>query len=103
MEAVEKLEEYGVETYEARRIYGSAVEPREDIARLEPSERLFHVLMRFGLDSISKIENVVSTDPFQFLRFGGMGKKTRNELFDKLERAGVDCKTAREKLEQIGE
>jgi hypothetical protein len=46
---------------------------------------------------------VVSTDPFQFLRFGGMGKKTRNELFDKLKRAGVDCKTAREKLEQIGE
>ena len=102
MEVVEKLEQYGVEAYEARRAYGFAVEPREDIARLNPSERLFNVLMRSGLDSIAKIENALNTDPFKFLRLYGMGVKTREELFEKLEKTGVDCKAAREKLEQAG-
>ena len=35
----------------------------------------------------AEIENALNTDPFKFLRLYGMGVKTREELFEKLDKS----------------
>ena len=90
LEVVELLEGYGVDCYAARKVYGFGVERREDIAELDSSVRLYNILCNNGLESLTKIEAMIKQKPFEILSLEGLGKKTRDELYEKLEKAGVD-------------
>ena len=91
-EVVKKLEEYGVDCYEARKAFDFAVDtPREEVAYLAPSIRLFNILYRNGLEKIGEVKALIETDPYAFLKLNGMGRKTLQELIDKMEEIGVDC------------
>lgn len=101
LEVIEKLEDYGVDCNEVRRVYGFGVERVEDIAELEPSVRLYNILIRAQLDTVEKLEAVIRTEPGRLIRLDGFGRKTAEELFSKLEAIGVDCKPAREEAEFV--
>ena len=87
LEVVEKLEEYGVDCRDARKAYRFD----ECLAALTPSIRLYNVLTHAGLDTIQKIEEEIETDPERIINLHGMGEKTRGELIEMLEKAGVDA------------
>ena len=102
LEVIEKLEEYGVDCYEVRKACGFGIERREDIVELEPSIRLYNILIRAGLDTVSKVEKAIQEQPMNLLRLDGLGKKTAAELLEKMEKAGVDCSPVREEAKWLG-
>lgn len=102
LEVIEKLEEYGVDCYEVRKACGFGIERREDVAELQPSVRLYNILIRNGLDTVSKVEEIIKQDPMALLRLDGMGRKTLEELVGKLEEVGVDCDSVKKETEWLG-
>ena len=101
-EVLEKLEEYGVECYEVRRACEFGTERREDIAEMEPSVRLYNILIRAGLDTVSKIEERIRENARSIIQLDGMGRKTIGELIEKMENMNVDCGQLKEELKWLG-
>lgn len=96
------LEKQGVDCAHARALYNSKEERTAEIAVLGLSDRVYNILTRAGLDSLEKVKSLLEDKPFDIFRLGGMGKKARSELFEKLEISGVDCSEAKEKEKVLG-
>ncbi len=108
LELIKTLEEYGVDCYEGRIAFGFEVKHRETIMELNPSVRLMNILLRSGYDTMEKVKEMVENNPENLLHMDGMGEKTREELFSKLEERGIACMKARavcnpveEKIEEL--
>ena len=100
-ELIERMEQYGVDCEQAREAYGFSARKRpEHIAELQLSVRVYNVLLRGGLTQISDIDRVIQTNPHRILKLNGLGAKSREELFWKLERIGIDCSPLKQALEE---
>ena len=65
------------------------------------SVRSGNCLSRAGLETLGSAVEFMDSDPLRFIMIRNLGQRSLNEILDKLESYGIDCKVVREKAVEV--